>query len=183
MPLQARTINCSFITKYVYFFFAHPITRYGVTNKTTLTETVCLRGWLSPRWRKNYIPDLSRFTQKSEDDETLCTCHIVDGFLRSQHRLVLQIYGICIPLTTSLQKITLKLSMSELWGLFADDLDQVVFKIYSCVVVLIHASNSLKAAAKRVFPRGFRREYILSVDQDCVELYKDYNSTHIQFYF
>jgi hypothetical protein len=58
----------------------------------------------STRWNKDYTPDLSIFTRASEDDITVCTRVILDGFPRSQHRPVLSQYGPRIPLTESLAR-------------------------------------------------------------------------------
>jgi hypothetical protein len=40
----------------------------------------------SAKWNKDYTPDLSIVTRAAEDDITVCTRVILDGFPRSQHR-------------------------------------------------------------------------------------------------
>jgi hypothetical protein len=39
-------------------------------------------------------------------------------------------------------------------------------------------SNAIEAAAKRHVPRGFRKAYISRWNQDCENLYQEYNTNH-----
>jgi hypothetical protein len=85
----------------------------------------------SARWNKDYIPDLSIVTRAAEDDITVYTRVIVDGFPRSQHRPVLLQYGARIPLTESIPKPRWNFTRAN-WETFATDIDHFIQLIPAC---------------------------------------------------
>jgi hypothetical protein len=60
---------------------------------------------------------------------------------------------------------------------FAKDIDHVVHFIPASVKSYERFSNAIKAA-KRHIPRGFREKYIPGWEQNCENLYQEYNANH-----
>jgi hypothetical protein len=79
----------------------------------------------SARWRQDYFPDLLMITQDPEGDDITTTCHISNGFPRSQHRSVFLHYGLRIPLTRSVPKHRWNVARADC-DRFAKDLDHVI---------------------------------------------------------
>jgi hypothetical protein len=109
------------------------------------------------------------------DDNTLCNRYIIESFPRSQHRPVLLHYGICVPLTESIEKPRW-IFLSVDWESFAADIDHVVRFILACLDSCERFSNAIRAASKRHVPRGFRKAYIPGWNQDYENLYQEYDS-------
>jgi hypothetical protein len=68
--------------------------------------------------------------------------------------------------------------LSADWESFAQGIDHVVQFILTYLDFYAQFSNVNKAAAKRHVSRGFRKEYILSSQQNCENLYQEYNFNH-----
>jgi hypothetical protein len=64
------------------------------------------------------------------------------------------------------------------WETFAADIDHVTQFIPACSSAYNRFSNAIIAAAKRHIPRGFRNEYIPGWEENCENLYQEYQSTH-----
>jgi hypothetical protein len=75
--------------------------------------------------------------------------------------------GIRVPLTESIEKLHWNFSSVD-WESFAADFEYVVRFITACI----------RAAAKRHVSRGFRKVYIPGWNQDCENLYQQYNTNH-----
>jgi hypothetical protein len=88
----------------------------------------------------------------------------MDGFQRAQHRPVLLQYGPRIPLLESIPKPRWNFTRAN-WETFATDIDHVTQFITAC-----------SSAYNR--PRGFRKEYIPGWEENCENLYQEYQSTH-----
>jgi hypothetical protein len=113
----------------------------------------------SARWGNDYTPDLTIVTRAPVDDNTLCNRYIIKSFPRSQHRPVLLHYGICVPLTESIEKPRWNFSSVD-WESFAADIDHVVWFILACSDSYARFSNAIRAASKCHVPRGFQKAYI-----------------------
>jgi hypothetical protein len=105
---------------------------------------------------------------------TLCNRYTNKSFPRNQHRPVLLRYGICVPLTESIEKPRWNFS-SVVWKSFAADIDHVVRFILACLDSFERFSNAIRAASKRHVPRGFRKAYIPGWNQDYENLYQEYD--------
>jgi hypothetical protein len=95
-------------------------------------------------------------TRAPADDNILCNRYIIESFPRNQHRPVLLHYGICVPLTESIEKRRWNFSSVD-WESFAADIDHVVRFILACLDSYERFSNAIRAASKRHVPRGFRK--------------------------
>jgi hypothetical protein len=90
---------------------------------------------------------------------------------------VLLHYGIHVPLTESIEKPRRNFSSVD-WESFAAEIDHVVRFIPACSDLYERFSNAIRAAAKRHVPRDFRNAYIPGWNQDCDNLYEEYNTNH-----
>jgi hypothetical protein len=106
---------------------------------------------MNARWNKDYTPDLSIVTRAAENDNTVCTRVILDGFPRSQHRLVLLQYGPRIPLTESVPMPRWNFPRAN-WGTFVTDIDHVTHFIPAFSSAYNRFSNGIITAAKQHIP-------------------------------
>jgi hypothetical protein len=118
-------------------------------------------------------------TRAPVDDNTMCNCYIIESFPKSQHRPVLLHYEIRVPLTESIEKPGWNFSSVD-WESFAADIDHVVQFIPAFWDSYKRFSNAIRVAAKRHIPCGFRKTYIRGWNQDCENLYQEYNTNHVR---
>jgi hypothetical protein len=93
-------------------------------------------------------------TRAPVDDNTLCNRYIIQSF----------------PTESNFSFVD--------WESFAADIDHVVRFISACSVSYERFSKAIRVATKRHVLRGFRKAYIPGWNQDCENLYQEYNINH-----
>lgn len=160
-------------------FNGNKLTEWMEVNHYELIFDIKDRGtFRSGRWQRDYSPDLS-FVSRNELSETdIASRYVLDDFVHSQHRPVLIVYGLKIPLVQSIPKPRWNFRRAK-WIAFERELDS-----------LLHTRNLpptadnydefvklIKKAASKHIPRGFRKEYIPTWDENCSKLFEEFHET------
>ena len=101
---------------------------------------------------------------------------ILKLFPRSQHSPIMIYYGLQIPIVRSIPKPRWNYQKAD-WNKFSLYLDKNLRYVSPLPKSYDEFVKSIKNAAKSSIPRGYRRTYIPGWDENCEQLYDEYNNS------
>jgi hypothetical protein len=112
------------------------------------------------RWQRDYNPDLCFVTSNNNDEPLQTSRCVLNDFPHSQHRPVLITVGIQIPLSDTIQKPRWNFQKAD-WKTFQNQvrIEQTIRWIPPTSNNYQRFVGTIKSAAKKFIPRGFRKEY------------------------
>ena len=129
----------------------------------------------SARWNRGYSPDLSFCSCDSSLVPIPARRKVLGTFPHSQHRPVVVSLGIQIPLIQSYPLPRWNFGKAN-WGEFTKRLDDGVRFIKPVVRNYDRFMGLVTHVAKQCIPRGVRKEYVPGWNQECEDLYADFNA-------
>src|SRR5436190_200869 len=129
----------------------------------------------SARWNRGYSPDLSFSSCDSSLVPIPAKRKVLGTFPHSQHRPVVVSLGIQISLIQSFPLPRWNFGKAN-WGNFTKRLDDSVRFIKPVIRNYDQNMSLVNHVATQCIPRGFREEFVPGWNQECEDLFADFNA-------